>query len=343
MTGTERVAAVLRCEEPDRIPTFEWGIDSGFIAETTGGGDYHDFIERFDHDAVVCGAIYRKTPLENGRVKDEWGVTRLKGYEDYAMPVDELAPIKTIADFEAYTPPEVHDQARLDSLREFNGRYKDKRAIVFRLRDVWSGPRELMGYEHLMIQCLEQPELVREVVRMCVDQSIALMGPAAELGADLLMTGDDIADNHGPLISPALWEELFLPEFRRFEEAAHRVPLPHWKHTDGNIKPLLASLVDAGIDGIDPIDPLGGMNLAEVKKEWGDRIAIKGNVDCVELLTRGTPEQVEQAVLACIRAGGPGGGYACSTSNSIHSGVRPDLYQAMIDTLGTHGSYPLNL
>ncbi len=343
MTGTERVLAVLMRETPDRIPTFEWDIDSGFVTHTTGGGDYHDFIERFDHDAVVCGVKYRTDDLRHDRIKDEWGVTRQQGFEDYAMPVDELAPIKTMVDLESYTPPDPHDEARLENLRAFRQRYKDRRAIIFRVRDVWSGPRELMGYEHLMLQCLEDPQLVREVVRMSVDHNIGLMSRAAEDGADLVMTGDDIAYNSGPLISPALWEKLFIPEFRRFEEAVHRLGLFHWKHTDGNIKPLLPSLIEAGIDAIDPVDPLGGMDLAEIKNQWGDHIAIKGNVDCVGLLTRGTAEEVERAVKACIRSGGPGGGYACSTSNSIHSGVRPDLYQTMIDTLRKHGSYPLSL
>lgn len=341
MTGQERVLTVLDRREPDRVPTFEWDIDPGFIAATTRGGDYHDFIDRFDHDAVVCGADYRKVPLAPGLFRDEWGVTRRQGLEAYAMPDDALAPVKSWNDLERWRPPEAMGDERLRTLTEFISRYKGRRAVIFRVRDVWSGPRELMGYEELMVQCLEDPDLVSRVVTICVDHSIALMERAAKMGADLVMTGDDIADNHGPLMSPSLWESLLLPHFKRFEDALHSFGLRHWKHTDGNIRPLLASLVEAGIDGIDPVDPLAGMDLGETKREWGGRIAIKGNVDCVDLLVRGTTEGVARAVQECIRAGGPGGGYACSTSNSIHQGVRPDLYEAMVEAIRTYGRYPL--
>ena len=79
MTSTERVLAVLRREEPDRIPTFEWDIDPDLITNMTGGGSYEDFIEQFDLDAVMCGPDYLKKPLPDGNLLDEWGVTRTRG------------------------------------------------------------------------------------------------------------------------------------------------------------------------------------------------------------------------------------------------------------------------
>jgi uroporphyrinogen decarboxylase len=101
--------------------------------------------------------------------------------------------------------------------------------------------------------------------------------------------------------------------------------------------------VAAGIDGIDPIDPLAKMDLATVKKRWGDKVAIKGNVDCAFLLVDGPIEGVVESVKNCIRIAGPGGGYACSSSNSIHSGVKPEFYIAMIEAVREYGVYPLDL
>jgi uroporphyrinogen decarboxylase len=85
------------------------------------------------------------------------------------------------------------------------------------------------------------------------------------------------------------------------------------------------------------------MDLATVKEGWGDRVAIKGNVDCAYLLVDGPKEAVIETTKECIRIAGPGGGYACSTSNSIHSGVKPDLYLAMVDTIREYGRYPLDM
>jgi uroporphyrinogen decarboxylase len=157
------------------------------------------------------------------------------------------------------------------------------------------------------------------------------------------MSGDDIADNQRTLISPKVWNRIFLPPFQRWVQAIHACGMYYWKHTDGNIMAVLPSLVDAGIDGIDPIDPIAGMDLAAIKRDWGSRIAIKGNVDCAELLTNGVEADVVEAVKDCIRSAGPGGGYACSSSNSIHSGVKPELYAAMVNAIREYGSYPLDM
>jgi uroporphyrinogen decarboxylase len=107
--------------------------------------------------------------------------------------------------------------------------------------------------------------------------------------------------------------------------------------------PIIDSIVDAGIDCLDPIDPIAGMDLAEVKAKYGTRIALKGNVDCSHLMTLGTPAQVAEATRRALRQGAPGGGFILSSSNSIHSSVKPENYLAMLSTLKENGSYPLPL
>ena len=98
----------------------------------------------------------------------------------------------------------------------------------------------------------------------------------------------------------------------------------------------------AGSDGIDPIDPSGGMELSVVKQKYGHKMAIKGNVDQTELLMYGPADAVVESVKKCIRDAGQGGGYVCSSSNSIHSGVAPELYKVMIDAIHYYGQYPLD-
>ncbi|KAA3654999.1 MAG: hypothetical protein DWQ04_33885 [Chloroflexi bacterium] len=343
MTSRERVLAAIQRQEPDRIPTFEWDIDPGLINSMTGGGSYEDFIEKFDLDAVMCGPDYIKKPLDNGYLLDEWGVTRSIGHEAYAMAMDEFSPIKTMADLEKWEPPDPYASHRFDTMKERVKRFKGKRAIFVQLRDVWSNPRDLIGYEQLFMKCGLEPDLVEGVVEKSINQSIKLVEIAAELGAEVVMSGDDIADNRRTMISPRMWRKLFLPHFRRWTQAIHDNGLYYWKHTDGNITAVLDDFVDAGIDGIDPIDPLANMDLATVKDKYGDQVAIKGNVDCAFLLVEGTKEEVVESVKNCIRIAGPGGGYACSTSNSVHSGVRPELYIAMLDAIREYGTYPLDM
>ena len=83
------------------------------------------------------------------------------------------------------------------------------------------------------------------------------------------------------------------------------------KHTDGNLWPIMDMIVDSGIDCLDPIDPKGGMSIPEVKGKYGHRIAIKGNVDCADLLTFGTVEETVAATKQALREGMPAAVTSC--------------------------------
>ncbi len=102
-------------------------------------------------------------------------------------------------------------------------------------------------------------------------------------------------------------------------------------------------IIDSGISCLDPIDPQAGMDLSEVKSKYSDRIALKGNVDCAQILSYATTDEVIEETKQVIRKGGPGGGFILSSSNSIHASVRPENYMAMLDTLKKYGGYPLSL
>jgi uroporphyrinogen decarboxylase len=136
---------------------------------------------------------------------------------------------------------------------------------------------------------------------------------------------------------------LFYPGLCRVMGGYKELGLYVIKHTDGNLWRIIDMIVDSGIDCLDPIDPQAGMNLAEVKAKYGDRIALKGNVDCAQLMTFGTPDQVIEATKEALRQGAPGGGFILSSSNSIHSAVKPENYQAMLNTWQEYRQYPLRL
>ena len=102
-------------------------------------------------------------------------------------------------------------------------------------------------------------------------------------------------------------------------------------------------LIESGLHGIHPIDPVAGMDIGEAKARYGDRICLLGNIDCAQLLSWGTQDEVRQAVKDCIAKAGAGGGLICASSNSIHSGVSPENYRAMVNAIKQYGTYPLKL
>jgi len=120
--------------------------------------------------------------------------------------------------------------------------------------------------------------------------------------------------------------------------------VPFIKHLDGNTTALLNILVDEiGIDGLHSIEPAAGMDIGLIKKKYGDRITLLGNIDCGNLLTFGIEQHVIDEVKNIIRAASPGGGHFFSSSNSIHSGISPRTFRTMMKAVKEFGQYPISI
>jgi len=117
--------------------------------------------------------------------------------------------------------------------------------------------------------------------------------------------------------------------------------VPFVKHTDGNVWRILDLLVEAGIDALHPIEPAAGMRIDEVKRRYGDRIAVIGNVDCSIVLPLLSEHDVVEVVKETIAKAAPGGGFVLSSSNSIHPGVKPENFLAMVKAAREYGRYPI--
>ena len=266
MNSRERVITTLNRQEPDRVPTFEWIIDPTVINSICGPDcSIERFTDEMGLDAVVVSAVNKKIEIEEGRFIDEWGIERQVLQND-PLPMAVKGPLKTKADLKKYNPPDPFAPYRLDKLRQTVEREKGKRAIVFQTRDVFSNPRDLLGFENVLINLVDDPGFVRDLAEMSADYSIKLCCRALREGADIVFSGDDIADNRGPLFSPGLFRKVFLPGFSRLVGAVKDEGGYYIKHTDGNVLPLIDDFIQAGIDCLDPIEGPAGMDIGEVKK-----------------------------------------------------------------------------
>ena len=342
LTSTERVLRALRREEPDRVPHFEWIVDRKVRhALCPGCEDQNEFAVRMGHDAVLVGPDFEKTQVGPSQWRSEWGYVTQLTAEAHGIEVE--SPIRTMEDLDRYTVPDPHAPGRYDTIERVVAEFKGKKAVGVHLNDVFSIPRNLMGMENLLMAVIVDPGLVKALVDLSVSVNIEMAKEIAARGADFVWTGDDYAANAGPMMSPQAFREIFHPGLCRVMGGFKEQGLPIIKHTDGNLWPILDMIVDSGIDCLDPIDPQGGMDLGEVKAKYGDVVALKGNVDCAGAMTFGTPDDVAALTKDALRVGAPGGGFILSSSNSIHSGVKPENYLAMLRTLEEYGAYPINL
>ena len=341
MTSTERVMCVLRNEEPDRIPHFEWIIDRRVRQAICPGCSMEEFTVRMGLDAILTGPDFKKEQIGPKRYRNEWGVVSEDTGEEHAFPVD--GPIKSLEDLHNYEPPDPHAPGRYDSVQKMVKRYKGRLAVGVHLNDVFSIPRYLAGFEGVLMAIVAEPELVRGLVELSVETNIAMAKEVARRGVDFIFTGDDYAAAERPFMSPASFREFLAEPLRRVAAGFHEAGLPIIKHTDGKIGPLMNMILDSEIDCLDPIDPIAGLDIGEIKQKYGDRVALKGNVDCAHTLTFGSEEDVVNETKEVIRKAAHGGGLILSSSNSIHSAVKPGNYLAMWNALRMYGKYPISL
>ena len=336
----ERIIATLNLEQPDRVPIGELGIDKKII-EGFGKG-YDDVVDfAFGEGLDLVGTMARFETVEilpDGAYIDEWGCTYRPSQDQVDHPIN--GPIATRADLDSYELPDPDAPLRLGGLERLVEKAKGVLAVNFHCRVAFMWSVFLMGMDNLMMAMALDPRFVHELFGRVADVNIAVIRRAIRAGADTISLGDDYCGNRGPLMSPTMFEEFILPHLTRAVAAIHEEGAKCIKHCDGNTWPLLDMMLEAGVDCINPLEPVANMDMAEVKAKYGDRVCIMGNIDCAELLCRRTEEEVEQAVRECIGKGSRGGGLIVSSSNSIHSGVKPANYAAMIRAVHEFDGYP---
>lgn len=191
----------------------------------------------------------------------------------------------------------------------------------------------LMGLERFMLGLRRSPDLVREVVDRVghvILEAFTVFCQMDDVVA--LWLGDDMGFKTATLISPAHLRELILPWHRRYAELAHAGGRLFLLHSCGHIEAIMPDLIeDVGIDAKhsfeDEVVPV-----ETFKQRWGERVGVLGGLD-VDMLSRGSVEQVRDRTMTVLEACTPGGGYACGSGNSVTNYVSPANYLAMVETV----------
>ena len=143
------------------------------------------------------------------------------------------------------------------------------------------------------------------------------------------------------LISAQSYEELVLPQLTRIAEALRPEPAFTYVHTCGFLSDRLELVASSGVDGIECMDPppLGNVELQDAKRRIGGSVFLKGNLDSVNVLLKGTDADVDRAIMRCLEVGMPGGGYILSTACSVAPGVPPNRVKRLAELAAEFGNY----
>ncbi len=148
----------------------------------------------------------------------------------------------------------------------------------------------------------------------------------------------DYCFNVNPFFTPDQFGEFVQPYLAEVIRRYRELGFYSIKHTDGNIMPILDRIADCRPDALHSLDPQGGVDIAEVKRRYGDRMCLIGNVNCAALQTGG-PAEIEASVRCALEHGMPGYGYIFSTSNCVYTGLPLERYEFMVDLWKRHGVY----
>jgi uroporphyrinogen decarboxylase len=328
MAKKERVRAALRHEPVDKVPKGELDVARP-LAEALGLASDDEFTwqrrvrERLKMDLFDACADWPPGELLGS---DEQGRQRFRTwYGTEVLRTDSTLEVvrpafATDAGYEAFVEPTVGmmDTSRLERWRDETDFF-----IFGQTGGVFDTLLWLFGFEPFMELALGDPARIKPVAEAVARFHMRLGRRYMELGLDLVLVADDIAYNSGPFLSPRLCDELVFPyheQIVRGIKAAYP-DAPIMLHSDGNLNPVMDRIVACGYDGVQSLQPSAGMDIARIKRRYGERLCLMGNLDLDRLLPLGTPDEVRAATRALLETAAPGSGFILSTCNVLTKDV----------------------
>jgi uroporphyrinogen decarboxylase len=349
MTPRDRVLTTLAHEEPDRIP-LDFSANAGTLERLMRdlrATTYRELLDRLHVDIVdlrgVVDPVYvgprpKETLLPDGTKENFWG-WRTRRMETATGPEEcfchfALAGARSVADLEKHPwpRPDWFDfsafAARLEPWRD--------RALMASGASMFQHPTFLRGIDNLLADMAGEPEMFEYLCDRFTDFYLDYydrMFAAAPGRIDLFRIADDLAMQDRLLISPAAFQRFFAPRLAKLVDLAHRHKLRAMFHSCGAVAPLVDSLVDLGVDVLDPLQVRArGMDPELLKRRYGRRVALHGAIDTQYVLPRGTPAEVAENVRQMARILGPGGGFVMAPSHVLQTDVPTANVLALYDT-----------
>jgi len=334
MTSRERVLAALRREPVDRVPWIEGITDNGIASAVCGERIYMDWSVAPDGFPKQDGGEMAEQQKKVNRVLGKDNINfccfapifadkRPKKEDNRTIMVGD-GMIRSRQDYDQiFKLPPAEDRTFVGNVRKFI-EHKDEYCACACVRLGIGATILSMGMEGFSYALADDPQLILEIHQQYLEWTKRVVPVLEDVGFDVIWAFDDIAYNSGTFFRPDFYSEHILP---RQQELTSTFSLPLITHSDGNMTPVLHEWVKLGQSAIHPIQP-DVMDIHAVKREYGDRVAILGNI-AMDHLAHSTPPEIESEVRDLIRTVGEGGGHLISSSNSLTDNMKPENVLAM--------------
>ena len=189
-----------------------------------------------------------------------------------------------------------------------------------------------LGYQDFCMQTIMEPDFILDFQKQIHEYCMREMEVILEYPVDVIKIASGLITTTGSMISPEMMEQFEFPYMRDLAGLVKEKGRMVLFHIDGDVKPLIPKLLEMGVDILNPIDPSSGPEkIYEIKAEYGDQIALCGNIDIDSVLLNGTPDDVKADVEEHIIKLSGGGGYIAASSHNLHELLPVENVIAMRD------------
>ncbi len=198
----------------------------------------------------------------------------------------------------------------------------------------------IVGSQRLLIAIVEDPEWAADLfmtsARMIVESAEEMMGAGFEFDGAFLY--DDMGYRNALLFSPRCYREVCFPAHKHACNFFNSKGLPIILHSCGCVREIVAELIETGFTCLQPLEVKAGMDLIELKRSFGDRLAFMGGID-VRAMAHPDPAVIEKEISHKIPFAKQGGGYIYHSDHSVPDNVSFEQYKHVIELVHQHGRY----
>ena len=354
MTHRERVAASLNREQPDRCPMqisftpeFARRLEDDLQVKQLkshnphGGGNTYELERTIGEDMLLTSVGWANSYyMQSGAYTDEWGIGwKPIRYETSFGPghYTEIAshPLADDRAIEGYSPPDPHRPELYRDAASTVEQYKREYWIVgVTVTTIFETAWALRGMDRLLMDFIMDPDLAERILDIPYQYHLEAAKKLVELGVDMVWTGDDMGGQRAMVISPEMWRRFFKPRMAHFYSELRRINpgVAIAYYSDGSIEPIIADLIEIGLDVLNPVQP-ACMDPEEIKKKHGDRLCFWGTIDEQRTLPFATPEEVRREVLDRLDTVGRGGGLILGPTHHVQLDTPMENFWAMVNTI----------
>ncbi len=352
MTGRDRFLMALRHQEPDQIPVQDTPWESAVARwRREGLPADHSPASYFGYEWAGMGAdVSFQFPAQVIEETDTWAVERdvwgvlskrYKGIE--GIPDPGGFPVNSRRDWDELKPRLAWNDGRVgwEGGLAANRRFREEgKFVVFAGGFGYDRVQRFVSAPRVLEAMLEEPDWVKEMFDTIADTLLTACDAMIARGFrfDGTFIWNDMAYRGGPFYSPAVYRALEFPAQKRLCDFFHSHDMPVILHTDGNIKPLIPMLIEAGFDCLQPLEVKAGMDLVEMKQAYGDRLAFMGGID-VRAMADPDPAVIEREIARKIPVAKKGGGYIYHCDHSVPENVSFAQYCRTIELVRQYGKY----